>query len=202
MGSSFASGNFCLRRLEGESDRIQLQQLMINLLVNNVQAIALSEQPTSISVGEVGQAFSLNGTDGFIEIPDAPALRPVSLSLEAWVAFDATSGIKVIFAKPVGTGTSDSYALWLQNGADGSVYPEELKARTRFRQRLSVRARLSLSKRRLALVLKSIRGADRWARNDQSSQLMVTPMLPGTPPEKIDDLVADAIATLWIGAHD
>ena len=68
------------------------------------------------AAGEVGQAFSLDGTDDCIEIPDAPALRPVSLTLEAWVAFDATSGGRVVFAKPVGTGGSDSYALWLQNG--------------------------------------------------------------------------------------
>ena len=66
--------------------------------------------------GNVGQAFSLDGSTGFIEIPDAPALRPVSLTLEAWVAFDTISGIRVVFAKPVGIGTSDSYALWLQDG--------------------------------------------------------------------------------------
>jgi hypothetical protein len=68
-----------------------------------------------LAVGKVGQAFSLDGRDDFIEIPDAPALRPVSLTLEAWVKFDATSGLRVIFSKPVGTGISDSYALWLQD---------------------------------------------------------------------------------------
>jgi hypothetical protein len=74
------------------------------------------------SPGQVGQAFSLDGSTGFVEIPDALALRPVSLTLEAWVAFDITSGIRVVFAKPVGTGTSDSYALWLQGGAlNGAV---------------------------------------------------------------------------------
>jgi hypothetical protein len=37
--------------------------------------------------------------------------------------FDITSGVRIVFAKPVGSGTSDSYALWLQaaalNGAVG-----------------------------------------------------------------------------------
>jgi hypothetical protein len=66
------------------------------------------------SPGEVGQAFSLDGSTGFVEIPDAAVLRPVSVTLEAWVVFDINSGTRVIFAKPVGTGTSDSYALWLQ----------------------------------------------------------------------------------------
>jgi Concanavalin A-like lectin/glucanases superfamily/Putative Ig domain len=69
------------------------------------------------SPGKVGQAFSLDGLTGFVEIADAPTLRPVSLTLEAWVAFDNISGIEIAFAKPVGTGTSDSYALWLQAGA-------------------------------------------------------------------------------------
>ena len=77
------------------------------------------------SPGKVGQAFSLDGSTGSVEIPDAPALRPVSLTLEAWVAFETISGIRVVFAKPVGTGTSDSYALWLDgrtlNGAVGDA---------------------------------------------------------------------------------
>jgi hypothetical protein len=71
----------------------------------------------TFATGEVNQAFSLNGTGACIEIPDAPALRPVSLTLEAWVWFDTVSGIQVVFAKPIGTGTSDSYALWLQDGS-------------------------------------------------------------------------------------
>jgi hypothetical protein len=62
----------------------------------------------TFSSGNVGQAFSLDGSSGFIEIPDASALRPVSLTLEAWVAFDTAAGPRVVFAKPVGTGTSDS----------------------------------------------------------------------------------------------
>jgi Concanavalin A-like lectin/glucanases superfamily/Putative Ig domain/Divergent InlB B-repeat domain len=66
--------------------------------------------------GQVGQAFSLNGTGACIEIPDAPALRPVSLTLESWVVFDVTSGIRVVFAKPVGAGTGDSYGLFLDSG--------------------------------------------------------------------------------------
>src|SRR5262249_14760086 len=68
------------------------------------------------SAGEVGQAFSLNGTDGCVEMPDAPTLRPVSLTLEAWVAFDAIFGTRALFATPLGSATSHSYALWLQDG--------------------------------------------------------------------------------------
>jgi hypothetical protein len=68
------------------------------------------------AAGKVGQAFSLDGTDDCIEIPDTPALRPGSVTLETWVAFEATSGLRVILAKPVGAGTSDSYGLWLDFG--------------------------------------------------------------------------------------
>ena len=70
----------------------------------------------SYSVGEVGQAFSLDGSTGYVEIPDAPALQPASFSLEAWVLVDSTSGLQTVFAKPVGTGTYDSYTLWLTSG--------------------------------------------------------------------------------------
>jgi len=69
------------------------------------------------AAGKVGQAFSLDGNDDFIEIPDAPALRPVSLTLEAWTMFDSTSGIRIVLSKPVGTGTRTtiSYGIWLNN---------------------------------------------------------------------------------------
>ena len=67
------------------------------------------------AAGKVGQAFVLDDSKSSIEIPDNPTLRPASLTLEAWVMLEATSGIRVVFAKLVGTDTSDSYALWLQD---------------------------------------------------------------------------------------
>jgi hypothetical protein len=70
----------------------------------------------AFAAGKVGQAFSFDGADDCVEIPDSPALRPISLTLEAWVAFDDTSGLRAIIGKPVGGGISDSYALWLTGG--------------------------------------------------------------------------------------
>jgi hypothetical protein len=70
----------------------------------------------SFAAGKVGQAFSLDGTDDCVEITDAPALRPASLTLEAWVAFDAQPGLALIFAKPLGGGNKDSYAVWVDFG--------------------------------------------------------------------------------------
>ena len=46
------------------------------------------------AAGEVGQAFSLDGSTGCVQIPDAPALQPASLTLEAWVLFGSTSGLR------------------------------------------------------------------------------------------------------------
>jgi hypothetical protein len=36
-----------------------------------------------------GQAFHLNGTDSYIEIPDSPKLKPKNITVEAWVKLDA-----------------------------------------------------------------------------------------------------------------
>ena len=44
---------------------------------------------TANAVGVVGSAFSFDGTNGFVQIPDAPALRPTNLTVEAWVRFDS-----------------------------------------------------------------------------------------------------------------
>ena len=67
------------------------------------------------AAGRVGQAFRLNGTSGFIEVPDAPTLRPASLTLEAWIRVEAIGTVGVVFAKPVGGGSSDSFAVWVDN---------------------------------------------------------------------------------------
>src|SRR5258708_22612875 len=39
------------------------------------------------AAGFVGSAFSLDGTHGYVSVPDSPSLRPASLTLEAWVKF-------------------------------------------------------------------------------------------------------------------
>jgi hypothetical protein len=53
----------------------------------------------------VGQAFSLDGLNDYIRIPDSPSLRPTSLTLEAWVNFSTTSsGGKILYKGLAGTG--------------------------------------------------------------------------------------------------
>lgn len=90
---------------------------------NNAQDSAgtnhgVAQNGVGFAAGRVGQAFAFDGKDDFIEIPDAPSLRSISVTLEAWVAFDVTTGRQVIISK----GTRhvlrhDSYALSLIVGS-------------------------------------------------------------------------------------
>jgi hypothetical protein len=66
------------------------------------------------AAGKVGQSFLFDGVNDYISVPDAASLQPASLTLEAWVMFNSTSG--PIIARALGSGVSDSYVLWLQNG--------------------------------------------------------------------------------------
>ena len=70
----------------------------------------------TFGAGIASQGFQLDGTNDYVSIPDAPSLRPSSLTIEGWFRFDQSNGIRLLVAKPVGNGTADSYALWLQNG--------------------------------------------------------------------------------------
>jgi hypothetical protein len=71
----------------------------------------------SYAAGEVGQSFLLDGTSGYVVVADSPSLEPVSVTLEAWVKIFSTNGTQLIFAKPLGSGTFDTYGLALANGA-------------------------------------------------------------------------------------
>lgn len=48
---------------------------------------------TATVVGLVGQAFSFDGTNGFVQIPDSPVLRPTNLTVEAWVLFSSLNSL-------------------------------------------------------------------------------------------------------------
>ncbi|MGA2177811.1 MAG: immunoglobulin domain-containing protein, partial [Verrucomicrobiota bacterium] len=70
----------------------------------------------SFGPGEVGQAFLLNGINQYVVVPDSPSLRPASVTVEGWLNFRSFSGLQVFVAKPYGSGTLDSFAVWETSG--------------------------------------------------------------------------------------
>ena len=72
----------------------------------------------TFSSGQVGQTFAFDGADDYVQVLDSLSLRPASITIEAWVKFFATNGIRIVLGKPLGTNTTfDSYGLALQDGA-------------------------------------------------------------------------------------
>jgi len=64
----------------------------------------------------VGTAFSLDGIDDHVRVPDSPTLRPASLTVEGWFSFSSLNSLQVLFAKTAGTGTHESFIVFYQNG--------------------------------------------------------------------------------------
>ena len=93
---------------------------------------ALLGNATTSTLGEVGQAFSFDGANDFVQIPDAPALNPTNLTIEAWVLFSsldsdgseaALPGQQYIVFKQNSSGTtSGGYQLGKARTADGDVF--------------------------------------------------------------------------------
>src|SRR5712692_1344258 len=66
-----------------------------------------------VASGMVGNAFSLNGTNQFVEIPNNAGLNPSAITVDAWVNPTANSFFPSIVSKGnVGT-FAESYALFL-----------------------------------------------------------------------------------------
>ena len=66
--------------------------------------------------GKVGQAFAFDGLTGSVNVPDAPALRPASVTMEGWIKIEDVTGVHVVIGKRVGAGTLDSYSMWIGSG--------------------------------------------------------------------------------------
>jgi hypothetical protein len=71
----------------------------------------------TFAAGNAGQSFALDGVNDYVHVPDSQLLKPASVTIETWVRFFATNGIRIILAKPLGAGTFDTYGLVLQDGA-------------------------------------------------------------------------------------
>ena len=64
---------------------------------------------TASAVGVVGSAFSFDGTNGYVQIPDSPALKPTNLTVEAWVRFASLNSS--VSGAPAG----EQYIVFKQN---------------------------------------------------------------------------------------
>ena len=74
---------------------------------------ATAQNGTAYGPGNVGQSFSLDGVNDYVSIADAAAFRSASLTVNGWFNFATVSGIRILAAKSVGTGTSESFVLYM-----------------------------------------------------------------------------------------
>ncbi|HWY75086.1 MAG TPA: LamG-like jellyroll fold domain-containing protein [Verrucomicrobiae bacterium] len=87
---------------------------------------------TASASGLVGQAFSFDGTNGFVQIPDASTLHPTNLTIEAWVRFSsldsAGSGASpggdqyIVFKQNSQSSNFEGFDLSKTRGANGDVF--------------------------------------------------------------------------------
>jgi lysophospholipase L1-like esterase len=68
---------------------------------------------TAAATGFDGTAFSFDGTNGYAQIPDASALRPTNLTIEAWVQFSSLNSFVS------GASLGDQYIVFKQNTRSG-----------------------------------------------------------------------------------
>src|SRR5262249_19578593 len=79
----------------------------------------------TFAAGEVGQAFSFDGTNQFVNVGDQPNLENMAqLTVDAWVKFNAlTKSLQTVVSKAqaVGPGTN-AYAIFLQDEGGGVLH--------------------------------------------------------------------------------
>jgi hypothetical protein len=85
---------------------------------------SLSSAGASYAPGEVGQAFRFDGTNGFLQVPDSPALKPANLTIEAWVWLDpnlpsGNGGEQIVFKKNTWSAWFEGYSLSKQTIDNG-----------------------------------------------------------------------------------
>jgi hypothetical protein len=69
---------------------------------------------TATGAGMVGQAFTFDGTNNFVQIPDSPSLRPTNLTVEAWVLFTSLD------SAGSGAPPGEQYIVFRQNSRSGN----------------------------------------------------------------------------------
>jgi choice-of-anchor C domain-containing protein len=76
----------------------------------------LSSSGSGFVAGKVGQGFRFDGTNGYVQIPDANALKPTNVTCEAWVWLDPNlppnrGGEQIVFKKNTWTAWFEGYSL-------------------------------------------------------------------------------------------
>src|SRR2546426_180955 len=71
---------------------------------------ALLGGATATADGLVNSAFNFDGTNAYVQIPDAPELKPANLTIEAWVRFNSLDSLG-----SGGSPAGDQYIVFKQN---------------------------------------------------------------------------------------
>src|SRR5439155_26736247 len=68
--------------------------------------------------GIVGQAFSFDGIDDFVAVPDSSiwAFGTNEFTIELWANFTAASDVRAFVASDSGPGTTNKWIFWLESG--------------------------------------------------------------------------------------
>ncbi len=78
---------------------------------------------TATNAGFVNRTFTFDGTNSYVQIPDAPALRPTNLTIEAWVRFSSLD------SAGSGAPAGDQYLVFKQNSRAGDFEGFDLSKR-------------------------------------------------------------------------
>ncbi|MEK7214877.1 MAG: LamG domain-containing protein, partial [Chloroflexota bacterium] len=70
--------------------------------------------------GRVGQAFSFDGVDDYVQVPNSASLETPTISVEAWVNATAPGSYRYVVAKGASGVTAASYALY--TGSTAGLY--------------------------------------------------------------------------------
>jgi hypothetical protein len=81
------------------------------------------EGGAAFATGKVGQGFRLDGTNGYVQIPDADVLKPTNVTVEAWVWLDPNvtkpSLEYILFKRNSWTFLFEGYSLLKESVSDG-----------------------------------------------------------------------------------